>query len=157
MDRKIGKRIRCTSTKIKRVIENLESIRKLDNISGTNGFIIVFIYKSKKDIYQKDIEKEFGITRSTASNIISLMEKKNLIIREKVDNDARLRKLILTDEAKEYARAVLRDLEKFEALITNDISEEELDIFCNVLEKIEDNLRREWYYDKKIIKKCKRI
>jgi hypothetical protein len=42
-------------------------------------------------------------------------------------------------------------------LITNDISEEELDIFCNVLEKIENNLRREWYYDKKIIKKCKRI
>lgn len=143
MDRKIGKRIRCTSTKIKRVIENLDSIRKLDNISGTNGFIIVFIYKSKEDIYQKDIEKEFGITRSTASNIISLMEKKNLIIRKKVDNDARLRKLILTEEAKEYARAVLRDLEKFEALITNDISEEELDIFCNVLEKIEDNLRRE--------------
>ena len=149
MDRKIGKRIRCTSTKIKRVIENLDSIKRLDNISGTNGFIIVFIYKSKEDIYQKDIEKEFGITRSTASNIISLMEKKNLIIREKVDNDARLKKLSLTEEAKNYARDVLNDLKLFEDKITKDINNEDLDTFISVLEKIENNLRKDWYYDKK--------
>ena len=149
MDRKIGKRIRCTSTKIKRVMENLDSIKRLDNISGTNGFIIVFIYKSKEDVYQKDIEKEFGITRSTASNIISLMEKKNLIIREKVDDDARLKKLSLTEEAKNYARDVLNDLKLFENKITKDIKEEDLDTFISVLEKIENNLRKDWYYDKK--------
>ncbi len=143
MDRKIGKRIRCTSTKIKRVIENLDSIKRLDNISGTNGFIIVFIYKSKEDVYQKDIEKEFGITRSTASNIISLMEKKNLIIREKVDDDARLKKLSLTEEAKNYARDVLNDLKLFEDKITKDIKEEDLDTFISVLEKIENNLRKD--------------
>jgi len=149
MDRKIGKRIRCTSTKIKRVIENLDSIKRLDNISGTNGFIIVFIYKSKEDVYQKDIEKEFGITRSTASNIISLMEKKNLIIREKVDDDARLKKLSLTEEAKKYARDVLNDLKLFEDKITKDIKDDDLDTFISVLEKIENNLRKDWYYDKK--------
>jgi len=149
MDRKIGKRIRCTSTKIKRVMENLDSIKRLDNISGTNGFIIVFIYKSKEDVYQKDIEKEFGITRSTASNIISLMEKKNLIIREKVDDDARLKKLSLTEEAKNYARDVLNDLKLFEDKITKDIKDDDLDTFISVLEKIENNLRKDWYYDKK--------
>jgi len=149
MDRKIGKRIRCTSTKIKRVIENLDSIKRLDNISGTNGFIIVFIYKSKEDVYQKDIEKEFGITRSTASNIISLMEKKNLIIREKVDDDARLKKLSLTEEAKKYARDVLNDLKLFEDKITKDIKDDDLDTFISVLDKIENNLRKDWYYDKK--------
>jgi DNA-binding MarR family transcriptional regulator len=143
MDRKIGKRIRCTSTKIKRVIENLDSIKRLDNISGTNGFIIVFIYKSKEDVYQKDIEKEFGITRSTASNIISLMEKKNLIIREKVDDDARLKKLSLTEEAKNYARDVLNDLKLFEDKITKDIKDDDLDTFISVLEKIENNLRKD--------------
>jgi DNA-binding MarR family transcriptional regulator len=143
MDRKIGKRIRCTSTKIKRVMENLDSIKRLDNISGTNGFIIVFIYKSKEDVYQKDIEKEFGITRSTASNIISLMEKKNLIIREKVDDDARLKKLSLTEEAKNYARDVLNDLKLFEDKITKDIKDDDLDTFISVLEKIENNLRKD--------------
>ncbi len=144
MRRKIGKNIRCVSTKIKRVVENLDSIKKLDNISGTNGFIIVYIFKNNdKEVYQKDIEKEFGITRSTASNIISLMEKKNLIIREKVDNDARLKKLILTDIAKEYAKNVLDDLNEFEKILQKDISEEELDIFNKVLMKFENNIDKE--------------
>lgn len=143
MERKISKRINCTSTKIKRIIENFDSIKKLENISGTNGFIIVYIYKSKEDVYQKDIEKEFGITRSTASNIISLMEKKGLIIRERVESDARLRKLVLTDLAKEYSLAVIKDLDSFNKKITKDISEDDLDIFLDVLNKIEDNLVKE--------------
>ena len=141
MDKKIGKKIRCTSTKIKRVIDNLDSIRKLENLSGTNGFIIVYIYKSKEDVFQKDIEREFGITRSTASNIISLMEKKNLVVREKVDYDARLKKLSLTDEAKKYCEAVINDLYNFELSITKDISEKDLDIFLDVLSKIENNTK----------------
>lgn len=143
MDRIVSKKINCTSTKIKRIIENLDSIKKLDNISGTNGFIIVYIYKSNKDVYQKDIEKEFGITRSTASNIISLMEKKGLIIRERVDSDARLRKLVLTDLAKEYSITVIKDLDSFNKKITKDISDDDIDVFLKVLNKIEDNLTKE--------------
>ncbi|MBQ9900060.1 MAG: MarR family transcriptional regulator [Acholeplasmatales bacterium] len=142
MAKKIGKRIKCVSTKIKRVIDNLESIKRLENLSGTNCFIIVYIYNSKTDVYQKDIEKEFGITRSTASNIISLMEKKNIIIREKVDNDARLKKLVLTDLAKELAKDVINDLNQFEKQLTNNISEEELDIFFKVLDCMENNLEK---------------
>lgn len=144
MEQKIGKKIRCVSTKIKRVIDNLESIKKLENLSGTNGFIIVYIYRNKdKDIYQKDIEKEFGITRSTASNIISLMEKKNLIIREKVDNDARLKKLVLTDIAKEYSKDVLDDLNRLENQLKTNISNEELINFFNTLSKLELNIEKE--------------
>ena len=144
MKQKIGKNIRCVSTKIKRVVENLDSIKKLDNISGTNGFIIVYIFKNNdKEVFQKDIEREFGITRSTASNIISLMEKKNLIIREKVENDARLKKLVLTDIAKEYAKNVLDDLNEFEKILQKDISEEELEIFNKVLMKFENNIDKE--------------
>ncbi len=140
---KIGKRINCTSTKIKRVVDNLDSLKQIENISGTNGFILVYIDKSKNDVYQKDIEREFGITRSTASNIISLMEKKNLIVREKVDGDLRLKKLTLTDTAKNYTHALLNDLENFEKKLTKDISKEELEMFVSVLNKIENNLRKD--------------
>jgi DNA-binding MarR family transcriptional regulator len=71
------------------------------------------------------------------------MEKKNLIIREKVDDDARLKKLSLTEEAKNYARDVLNDLKLFEDKITKDIKDDDLDTFISVLEKIENNLRKD--------------
>lgn len=139
----IGKRINCLSTKIKREITNLESISKLDNVSGVNSFIMLYIYKnSDKDIYQKDIENEFGITRSTASNIISLMEKKNFVIRESVDSDLRLKRLVLSDIAKDYCKNFLNDLKLLNIDLCDGISDEELNNFIITLSKIESNLKR---------------
>ncbi len=143
MRENISRRINCLSTKIKREISNLSSVSSLDNVSGMNSFIIVYIYKNMdKNIYQKDIENEFGITRSTASNIISLMEKKNFLIRESVDDDARLKKLTLTDTAINYCENFLNDLKKLNIDLCDSISDEELYQFISTLEKIEDNLRR---------------
>ena len=37
------------------------------------------------ETYQKDIEQEFKVSRATASNMLQLMERKGLIVRESVD------------------------------------------------------------------------
>ena len=143
MDEIISKIINCLSTKIKREICNLSTISSVEDLSGVNSFIIVFIYLNKdRDIYQKDIEKEFGITRSTASNIISLMEKKGYVSRESVNNDARLKKLVLTKLAIDYCEKFLEDLDKLNSDLVEDISEEELISFYKTLNKIENNLLR---------------
>ena len=143
MEKILSKSINCTSTKIKREICNLSSISCLDNVSGVNSFIIVYIYKNiDKNIYQKDIEHEFGITRSTASNIISLMEKKGFVERRVVDNDQRLKKIELTDFAIKYCENFLNDLEKLNEDLTYGISKKELDSFYETLAKIDNNLKR---------------
>ncbi len=143
MEKILSKEINCLSTKIKREICNLSSISCLDNVSGVNSFIIVFIYKNNdKNIYQKDIEKEFGITRSTASNIISLMEKKGFVKRSIVDGDLRLKKIELTELAINYCENFLNDLGKMNADLRDGISDTELDYFYSILSKIENNLKR---------------
>ena len=52
------------------------------------------------EIYQKDIEQEFKVSRATASNMLQLMERKGLIVRESVSCDARLKKISLTRKRK---------------------------------------------------------
>jgi hypothetical protein len=60
----IGCKINYVSNIIKREIEKLESIEALEIVSGTNSFILV--YSSENEIvFQKYIDREFGITRST--------------------------------------------------------------------------------------------
>ena len=59
-----------------------------------------------RDIYQKDLEEAFGITRSTASRVLRLMEQKGLVERRSVAHDARLKKLVLT----ERSRALLEEM-----------------------------------------------
>ena len=135
----IGCKINYVSNIIKREIEKLESIEALERVSGTNSFILVYI-SEKEIVFQKDIEKEFGITRSTASKVISLMESKGLIIRKSVSNDLRLKQLVLTDEAKKIVLAVKEDLNKFEKRLTYGLTEEEKKLLSSILGKIEKNI-----------------
>ena len=138
---RIGKDINCLSLKIRRAIGNLPAVSKLNNISGSNVFIIVYIYKNKDhDIYQRDIEKEFGMTRSTVSSILKLMEQKNLLTRENVDGDARLKKILLTEIAEECAIDVIKALDDFEKKLSKNLTKEELSSFSNIMGKIENNL-----------------
>lgn len=142
MEHKIGKEIKCLSNQIRRRIINLESIKKLDKMSGANSYILSYIY-NRGDIptYQKDIEKEFNITRSTASNIIKLMETKGMIIRQSVDKDQRLKKLILSDEAINICKDISLEIKEFENSLAKGLSDEEIILFNNIINKIKNNLK----------------
>lgn len=135
----IGCKINYVSNIIKRKIEKLESIEALERVSGTNSFILVYI-SEKEIVFQKDIEKEFGITRSTASKVISLMESKGMIIRKSVHNDLRLKQLVLTDDAKMFVESVKKDLKSFEKRLTLGLTKEEKDILLSIMNKLENNI-----------------
>ena len=140
MDFCCGKQINYVSNIIKREIQKLSAIQCLEKVNGTNGFILVYISDSDVPVYQKDIEREFGITRSTASKVISLMESKGMIIRKGVDNDARLKQLVLTEDAKKIVLAVKNDLKRFEENLTDGLSQDEKREFIRLLSKIEKNI-----------------
>ena len=61
-----------------------------------------------KDVFQRDLEEEFSVRRSTATGILQLMEKNELITREPVSHDARLKKLVLTPKAIEIQKRLLK-------------------------------------------------
>ena len=128
----IGQKINKLSYLIKREFLRLPAIEKLDKVSATNGFILLYIFESKDDVFQKDIENHFGMTRSTASRVITLMEQKNLIIRENVEKDQRLKKLKLTDESIKLCSEASDQVNQFEKNLSKDIDKEaffkELDI-----------------------------
>ncbi|WP_300767182.1 MarR family transcriptional regulator [uncultured Bifidobacterium sp.] len=68
--------------------------------TGGNAHIIMFLARHRAEtIVQRDIERRFCITRSTASRVLALMERKGLIVRESVPGDARMKRILLTDSA----------------------------------------------------------
>ncbi|MCR5112585.1 MAG: MarR family transcriptional regulator [Acholeplasmatales bacterium] len=115
----IGSSIGRLHYKIKREIKNLPAIKKLDNVSSTNGIIIMFIYEHKDCVSQKDIEKHFGLTRSTVSKVITAMEAKNLVKREPMENNQKQKRLVLTDEAIALSKKVIKEKQEFEKKLKN--------------------------------------
>ena len=100
----IGNDIRILSHQIHRWIENSPNKKKIDSVTGANAWIIGYISdktKNNEDVFQKDLEKNFEITRSTASKVVNLMVEKGMVERQSVPWDARLKKLILTDKGRE--------------------------------------------------------
>ena len=70
------------------------------------------------------------------------MEKKDYIIRESVPNDARLKKIRLTDTGRETSNRVKDTLDRIELDIEKDLDPRELEIFIKIALKIIDNLEK---------------
>lgn len=137
----IGIELRSLNNLIMRYMENCCSNKKIDSITITNGWIIGYIAHNKdKDIFQKDLEKEFSITRSTASKVINLMVQKGLIERHSVSYDARLKKLVLTKTALDICNIMKSNGKKLEEKLTKGLSKEELDCFYICIQKMKHNL-----------------
>ena len=104
---------------------------------------IGFLYFSQQgDVYQKDIESFFKLRRSTVSSQLDTLEKKGLIQRVPVSHDARLKKLVLTEEGLRISGQVLLVLEQMNDFMLPGLSQEETVVLTNLLRKIEQNLSR---------------
>lgn len=125
------------SNKLRRKLDNLSSRKEF---SGSQGRTLHFLLAQTEDVFQKDIEEEYSIRPSTATELLKQMEKNGLIMRKPVAYDNRLKKIILTDKALMYQQQVINDLSELEETLTKDISEADLEIFFKVIEKMMDNL-----------------
>ncbi len=137
----VGYHLRRIDNLLMRSTTSLARSMGLDEVTVMNGWILTYLDRnSDRDIYQKDIEMQFGIKRSTVTNIVKLMEKKGLISRQTVPRDARLKKLVLTEKGK-WAREVSYEAIKMtEEKIKRGISEEEIHYLCDIIEKMRKNL-----------------
>jgi len=139
--KRIGVDLRCLSNLTLRFMENKANKKYVDNITGTNGWIIGYISDhSDRDIYQRDLEEEFSITRSTASKVVNLMVRKGLIVRQSVTHDARLKKLVLTDKALDIAKLMDQDGENLEKTLRQGFSDDEIETLHRFLERLKKNL-----------------
>lgn len=137
----IGFEINCVSHLLKREIDNAINEKGKEKLTGIQGFVISYISRnSDKDIFQRDIENEFKIRRSTATAILQLMEKNGLIKREPFEKDQRLKKIALTEKSVKRNQLVTEEIEKLENKLYSGLSNREIDDFFKIMDKIKTNI-----------------
>ena len=87
------------------------------------------------------IEKEFSINRSTTSEMLKLMCKKGMIERVSVENDARLKKIVLTDQSREYNRRIEDQMKALHKHLIEGLSQDEIETYIEISDKIIQNLK----------------
>lgn len=100
------------------------------------------IINEDKSVNQKQLEENLDVSKTTISNALLSMEKNKMIERIQSDIDARNKEIKLTKKSLDVFYEMSNMFEILDKEMLKDISKEELDTFYNVIEKIENNIRR---------------
>lgn len=137
----LGFQIRTLSHLVKRMVDQT-AFSGEDHPTGVQGWIIGYLYDNRdREVFQRDIQQQFSIRRSTVTGILQLMEKNGLITRTSVERDARLKKLELTPKAVELHQRVERSIRQVEEHLSHCLTPEEKSEFIRLCEKIRENLQ----------------
>ena len=137
---KLGKFILDTSHRMKVC---LDSSFGDTNLNGLQARILGFVEyndQNGKDVYQKDIEAEFKIRRSSVSSVLDTMEKNGYIMRQSVASDARLKKLVLTEKSIQLGQHYKNSVELFENSIKKGLTDEEIKTLKYLFGKVYQNV-----------------
>lgn len=113
-----------------------------DNLTISQAYVIDFICNEgkDKDVFQKDLESVFDLKRSSISLMLNNMEKNGLIERMLVKEDGRLKKIVLTEKSIKIYEKISDAIDLIENKLSENITEEEVKVFQNVLNKIRNSL-----------------
>lgn len=137
----VGLELRRLSLLISRYMDAHSNCKKVKELTGANGWIIGYIGSANgRDVFQRDLEKTFGITRSTASKTVDAMVQKGFIERQSVDYDARLKKLVLTKKSIDILEIMDNNRKRIEEMLTKDFSEDEKEKLCEYLSRMIQNI-----------------
>ncbi|KXU50705.1 MAG: winged helix-turn-helix transcriptional regulator [Coprobacillus cateniformis] len=140
----VGHRIKTLNNLMKRTMDKKFGHRP-DRATLMHTWIIGFLDEREElgvDTFQKDIESEFSINRSTTSEMLKLMCKKGMIQRVPVAHDARLKKIVLTDLSREFNKRMSYNMEQIHNQLIEGLSQEEIETFIKISDKLIDNIRK---------------
>ena len=119
----------------------IEGLSFKGQYSGSQGKVLHFILiHSDDEIFQKDIEEEFGLRPPSATTLLKNMEGNGLITRVPIAYDGRYKRIIPSEKAMLLKDKVVREMEELEAKLVRDISPEELAVWTKVTEKMIENI-----------------
>ena len=137
----MGRLIQVLSHQIKRKSCVISMIND-DGLTTMQKHVLKFLLLETlhKVVYQKDIEEEFQIRKSTVTGYVQLMEKNGYLTRESVKGDARKKRLVPTEKAEGLRQAILEDIKLSEKRMEKGIPEEDVITCKHVLYQVLQNL-----------------
>ena len=134
-----GKIINQISNRLRR---RSRKVQESIGISGAQGNILdyILVESAHRSIYQKEIEQEFGLRPSTATEALKLLEAKELICRIPEEKDSRYKRIVFTPKAMAVQESLRKEIRESEAILLRGTAPEEQEYFLEIAGKMLKNL-----------------
>ena len=151
----IPAQLRRVDNLIFRKINQFARANGVEQATPMHGWIIEYLYRHRDEqVFQRDIEREFSITRSTVTNILQLMERKGYIQRQSVPQDARLKQLVLTEEGVLFHEKTILSFHQTDDYVAGLLTEEENAELLRLLNKLREALKEPLFPSKHRKRAC---
>ena len=114
-------------------------------LSGSEYAVLVELSHSPDGVLRaRELGSELGWDRSRLSHLVGRMEKRRLVAREECEEDARGSMVRLTDAGRATVDGVAPEhSEAIRRYFFNALSNDELETFATVVDRLRDNLARQ--------------
>jgi len=131
-----------TNTATKAITEDFNKRLEEHGSTRIQWIALYFLNRSDNPMSQKDLADLMNIQDSSLARLIDRMERDGLLHRIENPMDKRVKFLQLTEAGRLKAVDLLPKGAEFSNLLLEDISEEELEIFNRVLNKMLNNIKK---------------
>jgi len=117
----------------------------IEFMGGPQGQVIRFLDRREHEqelTLIKDIEQEFKITKSVASNLVKRMVQNGLVELEVSPSDKRAKFVHLTEKSRSQMKQVKSFFDRMNSSLLDGISEENLAIFEEVMGQLQANVEK---------------
>lgn len=144
-EKMIGMELVGTANALRRITfqDGYDTKSEPDSPTSMQQWFLSYIWEHYKSdtVVQKDLETAFKIRRSTATEILKAMERKELIIRIPSSEDKRSKKIVLTDKAISICEKNQQKISQTEKKLVAGLSPKEIQQFLAILKKIQINIK----------------
>ena len=117
----------------------------IEFMGGPQGQVIRFLERREHEqelTLIKDIEQEFNITKSVASNLVKRMVQNGLVELEVSPSDKRAKFVHLTEKSRSQMKQIESFFDRMNRSLLDGISEENLAIFEEVMGQLQANVEK---------------
>ena len=117
----------------------------IEFMGGPQGQVIRFLDRREHEqelTLIKDIEQEFKITKSVASNLVKRMVQNGLVELEVSPSDKRAKFVHLTEKSRSQMKQIKSFFDRMNRSLLDGISEENLAIFEEVMGQLQANVEK---------------
>ena len=144
MDKKnLGRMLNCCGKMVKLNVD-AELRRSGHNVTPVQSQALEYLYKHKdEDITQRDLERALQLKPSTINGVVERLLEKEYISRCTCPTDGRCRLLHLTEAGEGMVESFRAALDRTDAAVLGDLTEEEQELLYNLLRRIYTHLENE--------------
>lgn len=113
------------SYQIKRSIDGIAAKYGITGMQSRILNQLMYAEHTGQHVYHRDIEKIFGIRRSTVTSVVSHLEQNGYIVRKQASGDARLKELVLTEKGRTVTQQMDCAIHEFDEFLAGCFTPEE--------------------------------